>query len=75
MHLSFHFVVFFVLYCIVLCMCFSSMLVACWALCYLFSINNLVYFCVYYFYTHVSVDYVACKWRYPPFATLILNIK
>jgi len=22
---------------------------------------------------HVSVDYVACKWRYPPFVTLILN--
>jgi len=22
---------------------------------------------------HVSGDYVACKWRYPPFVTLILN--
>jgi len=30
---------------------------------------------VYYFYTHVSADYVACKWRYPPFVTLILNKK
>jgi len=34
MHLSFHFVVF--LYCVVLCMCFSSILVVCWAICYLF---------------------------------------
>jgi len=23
----------------------------------------------------VSDDYVACKWRYPPFVTFILNIK
>jgi len=30
---------------------------------------------VYYFYTYVSADYVACKWRYPPFVTLILNLK
>jgi len=22
---------------------------------------------------HVSVDYVTCKWRYPPFVALILN--
>jgi len=28
---------------------------------------------VYYFYMHVSADCVACKWRYPPFVTLILN--
>jgi len=28
---------------------------------------------VYYFYMHVSVHYVACKWRYAPFVTLILN--
>jgi len=24
---------------------------------------------------YVSADYVACKWRYPPFVTLILNKK
>jgi len=28
---------------------------------------------VYYFYVHVSVDYVACKWRCAPFVMLILN--
>ena len=27
------------------------------------------------FYMHVSVDYVAYKWRYPPSVTLILNKK
>jgi len=28
---------------------------------------------VYYFYVHVSVDYVACKWRCAPFVRFILN--
>ena len=30
---------------------------------------------MYYFYMHVSADYMACKWMYPPFVTLILNKK
>ena len=28
---------------------------------------------MYYFYVHVSVDYVACKWRCAPFVMLILK--
>ena len=32
-----------------------------------------VWFCVFYCYMHVFADYVACKWRHSPFATLIVN--
>ena len=39
----------------------------------LYLVFKLLLFCVYYFYMYVSADCVACKWRYPPFVTLILN--
>jgi len=32
-------------------------------------------FCVCYFYMRVSADYVAWKWCYSPFVTLILKFK